>query len=180
MSGKAQQIGGIHIFREGAGHHRKKLPEQKYGPEQHGKPFRFSAGNEIPRGGAKPDRSARAAPMPKPKNVNHARDDFQAATNGAQGVYEKLPADAGDGGKLAAYFGRDDQPSHESSWSARRVPPTMRRKICSRVSFSTGSGTSRIRFSGRTGGGERSSRLEPGLRREVPPASPGRRVDRDE
>ena len=44
-----------------------------------------------------------------------ARDDFHAAANGAQGIDEKLPADAGDRGELAAHIGREGQPSHESS-----------------------------------------------------------------
>src|SRR5579863_10267539 len=93
--------------------------------------------NKIPSSQPEGEGASQASDCEHQK-YNSASDYFEPAANGAQTVDEKLPANASDGGKLAAHLRRGSQPSHESSWSARRVLPTMRRKISSRVSFSPG------------------------------------------
>ena len=62
--------------------------------------------SEIPGGKAEADAAAQTQHSEAQKHEN-ASDQFQSPTHGAQRIYEKLPADATDGGKLFAHAGTE-------------------------------------------------------------------------
>ena len=140
---EAQEIRGIEVLGKGGRHHGKKLPIEKHAPEDERQPLEFLPRREKPGGRAQPECPADAHGRESEADEN-PRHHFEAAAKSAQGVDENPPAKVRDGGELLASggpgkrLGRGVYPSHESSCSAARVPPTMRRKISSRVSFSPG------------------------------------------
>ncbi len=153
---ETQKICGFDILGKCRRHQRKQLPKEKHRPEQSSEPVCISLREHKPGCPAEPHSAADAANH-KGQADEDARGQFQPAAKGAQRIDKDPPTQFSDRRQLlsALYGARLSfarfhlfailallshclQPSQDNSWPSDRDPPTIRRKICSRVSFSPG------------------------------------------